>query len=87
MDVIFQKVLKRKIINLISLYGLNLSEIILDIPLSVGDFHTIEYDQLSNEIILHQFKWDFDYPYLYDDLSSDDKLRVYQILNGIQHLN
>ncbi len=86
MEIIFQKVLKNKIVKLIDLYGLGVNEIILDFPLSIGTFHTIEYDKILNEIILHQFQFDFDYPYLLEDLSNDDKLRVYQILNGIQHL-
>lgn len=87
MEIIFQKVLKNKIIKLIDLYGLGVNEIILEFPLGIGTFHTIEYDKILNEIILHQFEWDFDYPYLFDDLSDDDKLRVYQILNSVQHLD
>ena len=83
MEIIFQKVLKNKIIKLIRQFGVDVDELILDFPLSVGIFHTIEYDKILNEIILHQFEWEFDYPYLFDDLSDDDKLRVYQILNGI----
>ncbi len=83
MEIIFQKVLKNKIIKLIKKFGVDVDELILDFPLSVGTFHTIEYDKILNEIILHQFEWEFDYPYLFDDLSDEDKLRVYQILNGI----
>lgn len=85
MEIIFQKVLKNKISKLISLYGIGVNEIILDFPLSVGTFHTIELDKITNEVILHQFQWDFDYPHLFEDLSNDDKLRVYQILKGIEH--
>jgi hypothetical protein len=87
MEIIFQKVLKNKIISFILIYGVDVEELILDFPLSIGSFHTIEYDKVLNEIVLHKFEWDFDYPYLFDDLSNDDKLRVYQILKGIQHLN
>jgi hypothetical protein len=83
MDIIFNKVLKNKIIKLIKLYGIDVEELILDFPLSVGIFNTIEYDKVLNEIILHQFEWELDYPYLFDDLPDEDKLRVYQILNEL----
>lgn len=86
MDVIFNKVLKNKIIKVINQKGGDLKELVLDLPLSIGYYHTIEYDIITNDITLHMFDLDFDYPYNYDDLSKDDRLRVYQILNGIQHL-
>jgi len=87
MEIIFQKVLKNKIIKLILLYGIDVYEIILDFPLSIGTFHTIEYDKITNELILHQFEWEFDYPHLFDDIPDEDKLRVYQILKEIEHLD
>jgi hypothetical protein len=87
MDAIFNKVLKNKIIKIIKKYADDVDELILDFPLSVGFYHTIEYDSITNEIILHMFDFDFDYPYPYDDLSEDDKLRIYQILKGIEHLD
>jgi hypothetical protein len=87
MDVIFNKVLKNKIIKLIKLYSIDIDELVIDFPLSIGFYHTIEYDKITNEIILHMFDFDFDYPYLLEDMSEDDKLRVYQILKGIEHLN
>jgi hypothetical protein len=87
MNVLFNKVLKNKIIELIDLFGNGCNEIILDFPLSIGIYHTIEYDKITNEITLHMFDLDFDYPYLFDDLNEDDKLRIYQILKGIKHLD
>ncbi len=87
MEVIFNKVLKNKIIKLINELGVDVNELILDIPLSIGIYHTIEYDDVNDFIILHQFDFDFDYPYLFDDLPQNDKLRIYQILKGIEHLD
>lgn len=87
MDIIFNKVLKNKVIKLVKSYGNDVYEIVLDLPLSVGNYHTIEYDNITNEIILHMFDFNFDYPYPFDDLNIDDRLRVYQILKGIEHLN
>lgn len=87
MNVIFAKVLKNKIIKLISKYAIDVNEIILEFPLSIGIYHTIEYDKVSNDIILHMFDLDFDYPYSFDDLNENDKLRIYQILKGVEHLD
>lgn len=87
MDVIFNKVLKNKIIKLIKLYSIDVDELVIDFPLSIGFYHTIEYDKITNQIILHMFDIDYDYSFPFDDLSQQDKLRVYQILKGIEHLN
>lgn len=83
MEIIFNKVLKKRIVKLIYLYSKDLDELVIEIPLSLGTYQTIEYDKDSQEIVLHMFKSDFDYPFLFDDLPDDDKLRVYQILKGI----
>ncbi|NDF16545.1 MAG: hypothetical protein EB079_01055 [Verrucomicrobia bacterium] len=83
-EILFDKVLKRKIKSLIIelCCGQN-DELLIDFPLSIGVYQTIEIDDDLGDIILHLFDSDFDYPFLFDDLSSDDKLRVYQILKGI----
>jgi len=83
MDVIFNKVLKNKIIKLVKFYGGSVNELVLYFPLSIGDYHTIEWDDVSNDLTLHMFDVDYDYPLPFDDLSEQDKLRVYQILKGI----
>jgi hypothetical protein len=82
-EIIFDKVLKNKIKNIIlELCSGENEELIIDFPLTIGSYHTIEIDD-DDDIILHMFESDFDYPFLLDDLSSDDKLRVYQILKRI----
>lgn len=83
MEVIFNKVLKNKIIKLIKHHGGDVNELIIDLPLTIGVYHTIEYENISNDIILHMFDFDFDYPHLFDDLPDEDKLRVYQFLDRI----
>jgi len=82
MDVIFSKVVKNKVIELVKVYG-PVNELVLNFPLSIGTYHTIEYDSTTREITLHMFESDFDYPFYFDDLSQQDKLRVYQILKGV----
>jgi hypothetical protein len=82
-EIIFDKVLKNKIKSIIlELCSGENEELIIDFPLTIGSYHTIEIDD-DDDIILHMFESDFDYPFLFDDLSSDDKLRVYQILKRI----
>jgi hypothetical protein len=82
-EIIFDKVLKNKIKSIIlELCSGENEELIIDFPLTIGSYHTIEIDD-DDDIILHMFESDFDYPFLLDDLSSDDKLRVYQILKRI----
>ena len=49
MDVIFNKVLKNKIIKLIKIYSIDVDELVIDFPLSIGFYHTIEYDKITNQ--------------------------------------
>jgi hypothetical protein len=86
MRVIFDKVIRERLIDIINLYGFGLTELVIDLPLSVGFFHTIEV--VNNEIIvLHQFdfEFDFDISYYFEDLSEDDKLRIYMILKFLKN--
>jgi hypothetical protein len=84
MDVILNKVIKKKIIKLIKDYTIDgINELVLDFPLSESTFHSIELLETDNDILLHSFDIDFDYPYLFEDFCEDDKLRIYQILKGI----
>ncbi len=84
MEAIFNRVLKNKIIKIMKNYlDDDINELILDFPLSIGFYHTIEYDNNTNDVILHMFDFDYDYPFLFDDLYEEDKLRVYQILKEL----
>ena len=84
MEAIFNRVLKNKIIKIMKNYlDDDINELILDFPLSIGFYHTIEYNNITNDIILHMFDFDYDYPFLFDDLYEEDKLRVYQILKEL----
>jgi hypothetical protein len=88
MEVLFNKVIKLKVIELIKSYtDDSITELILDFPLSDGTFHSIEIIKMTNEVLLHTFDFDFDYSIPFDDLNQDDKLRIFQILKGIKHLD
>lgn len=81
MKKILFKVMKNKIINLIKILGFGLTEIVIDIKLSVGDFHSIEWEKSSNKVYLHIFKsGDLDIMFDFDELEEEDQLKIYQNL-------
>jgi len=78
MKEIFGSVVRKKVTKLISDIGLDISEIVIDLPLSFETFDTIELN--NNIIILHRFLDNLDYSYLFDELDDEDKLEVYKLL-------
>jgi hypothetical protein len=78
MKEIFGSVIRKKVTKLISDIGLDISEIVIDLPLSFETFDTIELN--NNIIILHRFLDNLDYSYLFDELDDEDKLEVYKLL-------
>jgi len=78
MKEIFGSVIRKKVTKLISDIGLDISEIVIDLPLSFDTFDTIELN--NNIIILHRFLDNLDYSYLFDELDDEDKLEVYKLL-------
>lgn len=78
MKKIFSSVIKRKLIQLINDIGVDVSEIVIDLPLSFETFNTIELD--NRTIILHKFIDDLDYTTDFDDLDDEDKLDIYKLL-------
>lgn len=84
MNVILDKVLKNKITKIIKDFtSEDISELVLDFPLSEITFHSIELVSPGGDILLHSFDTDFDHSILFEDFNEDDKLRIYQILKGI----
>jgi hypothetical protein len=85
MDALFNNILKSKIINAMKKYlDDDICELIIDLPLTIGFYHTIEWDESNDDLILHMFDFDFDYPIYFEDIEEEDKLRVYQILKNIE---
>ncbi len=70
--------MRKKVTNLIIDIGLNISEIVIDLPLSFDTFDTIELN--NNKIILHRFEENLEYSVFFDELDDDDKLEVYKLL-------
>lgn len=78
MKEIFSSVIRKKVTKLISDIGLDISEIVIKLPLSIETFDTIEL--INNTILLHRFEANLDYIFPFDHLEDEDKLEVYKLL-------
>ena len=78
MKEIFGSVIRKKVTKLFSDIGLDISEIVIDLPLSFETFDTIELN--NNNIILHIFLDNLDYTFSFEQLDDEDKLEVYKLL-------
>ena len=79
--------MKRKVAKIIQILGIGLTEIILDIDLSLGTFNSIEWIKSENKIWLHMFHEDDDIQisFDFDDLDKIDKYIVYNLLASIAY--
>jgi hypothetical protein len=83
MKVILQKVIKKKVELLIRSLGVDIFELIIELPLSFSICDSIEYNEKDDRIYLHVFDGDdFDLVCDFDEIEEEDKLKVYQILSS-----
>lgn len=70
---------------MIRIMGIGLTELVIDIDLSIATFNSIEYVKSENKIYLNIFQEDEDIEltYDFDDLDKDDKYLVYILLASI----
>jgi hypothetical protein len=80
MKEIFNSVIRKKVRILIKALGMNFNELVINLPLSVDEFDSIEWDSNSRKIYLHIFNEDLEFSTDFDDLSDEVKLEVYNIL-------
>ena len=80
MKEIFGTVIKKKVKNFIEILGINISEIVVDIPVSDDIFHSIEYDIKDDKIYLYIFDEELEYIFDFDELKDEEKVQVYKIL-------
>jgi hypothetical protein len=80
MKEIFSIVIKRKVKGLIEVLGVNISEIVVDIPVSDDIFNSIEYDIKDDKIYLYIFDDELEYIFDFDELIDEEKVQVYKIL-------
>lgn len=79
--------MKKKVSKIILILGIGLTEIIMDIDLSLGTFNSIEWVKSENKIWLHMFHEDDDIQisFDFDDLDKIDKYVVYTLLASIAY--
>lgn len=78
------QVMKEKIIELIRILGLGLTELVIDFDLDTGKFNSIEWDKKKNKVYLHIFlEDDIDISVDFEELPDDDQLKIYKELSVI----
>jgi hypothetical protein len=79
--------MKRKISKIIKILGIGLTELVIDIDLSLGTFNSIEWIKSENKIWLHMFHEDDDIQisFDFDDLDKIDKYIIYTLLASIAY--
>ena len=74
--------MKNKIVQLIKILGIGIHELVIDINLECGSFESIEWNKEEDKIYLHIFEdEDIDITFDFEELSEEDKLKLYQILS------
>jgi hypothetical protein len=80
MEIIFNTVINKKVRKLIRLLGVNVNEIVVDMPLGNDVFNSIEYNEIDDKIYLYIFDDNLEYLFYFDDLLDVEKSEVYKIL-------
>ena len=77
--------MKKKVAKMILILGIGLTELVMDLHLSIATFNSIEYVKSENKIYLYIFhpEEDIEISYDFDDLNKDDKFLVYITLASI----
>lgn len=81
MEIIFRKLIRKKVIELIELIGTNVSEVVLDIKLSEMTINTIEWIPSEDVLLVHVFQDDLDFFYDFDELLEVDRLLILTTLS------
>lgn len=80
MKEIFNSVIRKKVKILIKTLGDGTPELVINLPLSMAEFDSIEWDKDTKKIYLHIFSENLEYTHDFDDLSDDDKIEIYKTL-------
>lgn len=81
MEIIYRKLIRKKVIELIELIGINVSEVVLDIQLSEMTINTIEWIPSEDVLLVHVFQDDLDFFYDFDELLEVDRLLILTTLS------
>ncbi len=80
MKELFNSVIRKKVKILIKTLGDGSPELVINLPLSVAEFDSIEWNQDSKRIYLNIFDENLEFTQNFDDLPDDDKIEIYKIL-------
>lgn len=67
---------KKSLISIVKYLGIDLNEIVVEIPLEEITFNSIEWIN-PDKIILHKIIEDLDVEYDFDDLDDSTKMEIY----------
>lgn len=81
MEIIYKKLIRKKVVDIIELIGVDVSEIVLDIQLSEMTINTIEWISSEDALIVHVFQDDLDFYYDFDELLEVDRLLILTTLS------
>lgn len=79
MTIIFDSIIRKKVINVIYTLGKGVDELIVDISISSENFNTIEV--YNSNILLHRFDDCLEYTISFEDLDINDKIDIYKTLS------
>jgi len=80
MKELFNSVIRKKVKILIKTLGDGTPELVINLPLSIAEFDSIEWDSSNKRIYLHIFAGNLEYTQDFDDLPDDDKIEIYKTL-------
>jgi hypothetical protein len=80
-EIIYRKLIRKKVVDLIELIGINVSEVVLDIKLSEMSINTIEWIPSEDVLLVHVFQDDLDFFYDFDDLPEEDRILILTTLS------
>jgi len=78
---------KLKIINLISILGIGIYELVIDLETSLGVFNSIAYYKNDEKVYLYSYNDgdDFELEVDFEDLSENDQISIVYYLNQIAY--
>jgi hypothetical protein len=80
MKEIFNSVIRKKVKILIKILGNGTLELVINLPLSMAEFDSIEWNPSNKRIYLNIFDDNIEYSQNFDHLPDDDKIEIYKIL-------
>lgn len=76
MEIIYRRLIRKKVIEYINFIGMDISEVILDIELSEITINSIEWIEIEDLLLVHIFQDDLDFFYDFDELPEIDRVLI-----------